>query len=121
MRRIGVFGALLADDPEWQARLRAFHQGLQESGWTVGRNIRIEYRVGPGDGEHLRRRAEELVALAPDAIVVNGATPLVPLLQATRSVPIVFVNVSDPVGAGFVASWRGRAATSPALPSLNMA
>jgi putative tryptophan/tyrosine transport system substrate-binding protein len=104
MRRIGVFGALLADDPEWQARLAAFHQGLQESGWTVGRNIRIEYRLGPGNGEHLRRRAAELVALAPDAIVVNGTTPLVPLLQATRSVPIVFVNVSDPVGAGFVAS-----------------
>jgi ABC-type uncharacterized transport system substrate-binding protein len=104
MRRIGVFSALHADDPEWQARLAAFHQGLQELGWIVGRNIRIEYRLGPGDGEYLRRRAAELVAPAPDAIVVNGATPLVPLLPASRSVPIVFVNVSDPVGAGFVAS-----------------
>ena len=69
MRRIGVFSARSADDPEWQARLAAFHQGLQELGWIVGRNIRIEHRVGPGDGEFLRRRAAELVALAPDAIV----------------------------------------------------
>ena len=104
MRRIGVLSALAADDPEWQARLAAFHQGLQESGWIVGRNIRIEYRLGPGDGDSLRRRAAELAALALDAVVVNGATSLVPLLQATRSIPIVFVNVSDPVGAGFVTS-----------------
>jgi ABC-type uncharacterized transport system substrate-binding protein len=104
VRRIAVFSALSADDPEWQARLAAFHQGLQELGWIVGRNIRIEHRVGPGDGEYLRRRAAELVALAPDAILVNGTSPLTPLLQATRHVPIVFVNVSDPVGAGFVAS-----------------
>jgi putative tryptophan/tyrosine transport system substrate-binding protein len=104
MRRIAVFSALRADDPEWQDRMAAFHQGLQELGWTVGRTIRIEHRVGPGDGEFLRRRAAELVALAPDAIVVNGVSPLTPLLQATREVPVVFVNVSDPVGAGFVAS-----------------
>jgi putative tryptophan/tyrosine transport system substrate-binding protein len=104
MRRIGVFSALSADDPEWQARLAAFHQGLQELGWIVGRNIRIEHRVGPGDDDYLRRRAAELVVLAPDAIVVNGTSPLTPLLQATRQVPVVFVNVSDPVGAGFVAS-----------------
>jgi putative tryptophan/tyrosine transport system substrate-binding protein len=104
MRRIGVFSTLSADDPEWQARLAAFHQGLQELGWIVGRNIRIEHRVGPGDEDYLRRRAAELVVLAPDAIVVNGTSPLTPLLQATRQVPVVFVNVSDPVGAGFVAS-----------------
>jgi ABC-type uncharacterized transport system substrate-binding protein len=104
VRRIGVFSARSADDPEWQARLAAFHQGLQERGWNVGRNIRIEHRVGPGDGEFLRRRAAELVALAPDAIVINGTSPMTPLLQATRQVPVVFVNVSDPVGAGFVAS-----------------
>jgi len=104
MRRIGVFSAMAADDPEWQARMAAFHQGLQELGWTVGRNIRIEHRVGPGDGEFLRRRAAELAALAPDAIMVNGTSPLTPLLEATRQVPVVFVSVSDPVGAGFVSS-----------------
>ena len=104
MRRIGVLSARSADDPEWQARLAAFHQGLQELGWTVGRNVRIEHRVGFGDGEFMRRRAAELVALAPDVIVANGNSSLAPLLQATRQVPVVFVNVSDPVGAGFVAS-----------------
>jgi putative ABC transport system substrate-binding protein len=103
-RRIAVFSNRSADDPEWQARMAAFHQSLQELGWIVGRNIAIEHRVGFGDGESLRRRAAELVALAPDAIVVNGVSPLPPLLQATRQVPVVFVDVSDPVGAGFVAS-----------------
>jgi putative ABC transport system substrate-binding protein len=104
MRRIGVIGARSTDDPEWQDRMAAFHQGLQEAGWVIGRNSRIEYRVGFGDGEFLRRRAAELVALAPDVIVVNGSSALAPLLQATRQMPIVFVNVSDPAGAGFVAS-----------------
>ena len=104
MRRIGVLAARSADDPEWQARMAAFRQGLQELGWIVGRTIEIEHRVGPDDNEFLRRSAAELVALAPDAIVVNGNSPLMPLLQATRQVPVVFVNVSDPVGAGFVAS-----------------
>jgi putative ABC transport system substrate-binding protein len=104
VRRIAVFSARPADDPEWQARMAAFYQGLQELGWSVGRNIRIEHRVGPGDAEFLRRRAAELVALTPDAIVVNGGSPLIPLLQTTRQVPIVFVNVVDPVADGFVAS-----------------
>jgi putative tryptophan/tyrosine transport system substrate-binding protein len=104
MRRIAVFSARSADDPEWQARMAAFHQGLQELGWIVGRTIRIEHRVGFGDGEFLRRRAAELAALAPDVIVVNGNSAMTPLLQATRQVPVVFVNVSDPVSAGFVAS-----------------
>jgi putative ABC transport system substrate-binding protein len=84
--------------------MAAFHQALQELGWIVGRTIRIEQRVGLGDGEFWRRRAAELVALAPDAILVNGNSPLTPLLQVTRQVPVVFVNVSDPVGAGIVAS-----------------
>ena len=104
MRRVGVLNALPADDPEWQARLAAFHQGLQELGWIVGRNVRIDYRLGTADGAALRRRAAELVALAPDVIVVNGTSPMQPLLQTTRSVPIVFVQVTDPVGAGYVAS-----------------
>ncbi len=101
MRRIGVLAARSADDPEWQARMAAFRQGLQELGWIVGRTIEIEHRVGPDDNEFLRRSAAEL---ALDVIVVNGNSPLMPLLQATRQVPVVFVNVSDPVGAGFVAS-----------------
>jgi putative ABC transport system substrate-binding protein len=104
VRRIGALSAIPVDDPEWQTRLAAFHQGLQEAGWIVGRNVRIDYRLGPGDGETIRRRAAELVALAPDVIVVNGTSALPPLLAATRSVPIVFMNVTDPVAAGYVAS-----------------
>jgi len=103
MRRIGALMTLAADDPEGQARLMAFAQGLQELGWTLGRNIRIETRSGASDVESKRRYAAELVTLAPDVILANG-TALAPLLEATRSVPIVFANVPDPVGAGFVAS-----------------
>jgi putative tryptophan/tyrosine transport system substrate-binding protein len=104
MRRVGVLAAFTADDPEGQARLFAFAQGLQESGWTVGRNVRIEARWGAGDAERYRQYAAELATLAPDVIVANGGPALVPLQQATASVPIVFVGVTDPVGAGFVAS-----------------
>jgi putative tryptophan/tyrosine transport system substrate-binding protein len=92
------------DDPEGQTRLLALAQGLQESGWTIGRNVRIDTRWGQGDAERYRRYAAELVALAPDVILVNGPAALAQLQQATRSVPILFVNVVDPVGAGFVAS-----------------
>ena len=104
MRHIGVLSALAADNPENQVRLAAFLQGLQQLGWTVGRNVRIDYRLGAADAEGLRRHAAELIALAPDVILANGTTGVEPLLQATRSVPIVFVQVSDPVGAGYVAS-----------------
>src|SRR5262249_44447149 len=79
-------------------------QGMQELGWTGGRNVRIEYRWGSGDAERIRRSAAELVALAPDVILANGTSAMGPLLQATRTLPIVFVNVSDPVSSGFVAS-----------------
>ena len=94
-------------------RLMAFAQGLQELGWTIGRNVRIDTRWGAGDAERYRRYAAELVALAPDVILANGSPALAPLQQATRSVPIVFVNVVDPVGGGFVASlaWPGGNAT----------
>jgi putative ABC transport system substrate-binding protein len=104
IRRVGVLMPFAADDPESQARLTAFAQGLQEAGWAVGRNLRIDYRWSAGDAERLRSYAAELVALAPDVIMTNGSSALSPLQQATHTVPIVFVNVTDPVGAGFVDS-----------------
>src|SRR2546427_11596252 len=104
MRRIGVLMALAADDPEGQARLTAFVQGLQELGWTDGRNVRIDYRWPAGDAERTRRYAAELAALAPDVILAVGGAVVPSLLQATSTVPIVFTQTPDPVGAGFVAS-----------------
>jgi len=104
LRRIGVLMSQAADDPEGQPRLLVLAQGLQESGWIVGRNVRIDARWGAADAELYRRYAAELVALAPEVILVNGPSALAQLQQATRSVPIVFTNVPDPVGAGFVAS-----------------
>ncbi len=104
VRRIGVCMNLAADDPEGQARLTAFAQGLQQLGWTDGRNARIEYRWAVGDAERIRKQAEELVTLAPDVILASGVPVVTALLQATRSVPIVFAQVIDPVGSGLVAS-----------------
>src|SRR5262244_352065 len=104
VRRIGVLMNLGSDDAEGQARNAAFLQGLQELGWTVGRNVQIEYRWGAGDAELFRRYASELVALAPDVILAVGGAVVPPLLQATRTVPIVFTGTPDPVGAGFVES-----------------
>ena len=92
------------DDPEGQARIAAFLQGLQQLGWTDGRNVRIDYRWGGGDADRIRKDAAELVALAPDVILAAGGQAVAPLLQATRTVPIVFAQVADPVGAGFVES-----------------
>ena len=102
MRRIGVLNNPAADDPDSQARAAAFAQGLQELGWIIGRNVRIDYRWSSGDPDRIRRYAAELVALAPDVILTQGAASAGPLLQATRTVPIVFVSVVDPVGAGFI-------------------
>jgi len=104
MRRIGVLMNLAADDPESSARVTAFAQGLQQLGWTDGRNVRIETRWAAGDADRYRKSATELVALMPDVILATGTSAVVPLQQATRTVPIVFVNVVDPVGAGLVAS-----------------
>jgi putative tryptophan/tyrosine transport system substrate-binding protein len=103
MRRIGVLVAV-ADDPESRGRITAFVQALQELGWTEGRDVRIDARWGGGDPDRFRRYAAELVALAPDVILVSGGSGMGPMLQATRTVPIVFVQVTDPVGAGFVDS-----------------
>ena len=105
MRRIGVLMASTADDPESQARIAAFAQALKQLGWTDGRNLRIDTRWATSNADDLRRHAAELAALAPDIILAAAGTATVaPLLQATRTVPIVFVLVIDPVGAGFVAS-----------------
>jgi ABC-type uncharacterized transport system substrate-binding protein len=104
MRRIGVLMDFPADDPESQARIAAFLQGLQASGWSVGRNARIDYRWSAGDADRMRKYATELVALAPDIILASGSPAVGALQQATRTVPIVFASVADPVGAGFVAS-----------------
>jgi len=104
MRRVGVLMSLTADDPEAVARTAAFVQGLQELGWTEGRNIQIDYRRSGGVAERIRQYAAELVALAPDVILASGGQVMSPLLQATHSIPIVFTQTPDPVGAGFVAS-----------------
>jgi putative ABC transport system substrate-binding protein len=104
VRRIGALMTLAADDPEGQARLRAFVQELQQLGWIDGRNVQIDPRWGEGDAERYRRYATELVALVPEVILAGGGSSVGPLLQATRSVPIVFTQTPDPVGAGFVES-----------------
>jgi putative tryptophan/tyrosine transport system substrate-binding protein len=104
MRRIGVLDSLTPDNPLAQARNRAFLQGLRELGWSEGRNLQIDTRWAAGDETRLRAYAAELVALAPDAIMATGSPAVAPLLQLSRSVPIVFANVADPVGAGFVDS-----------------
>ena len=106
MRRIGalVGAGMEVDDLDTQTRIGAFRQGLQQLGWVDGQNVRIDIRAGAGDADRLRRYAEELVALAPDVILATGAGAVAPMLKATRTVPIVFMNVVDPVGAGFVDS-----------------
>jgi putative tryptophan/tyrosine transport system substrate-binding protein len=104
VRRIGVLMNTASDDAEGQARLAAFHQGLQQLGWTVGHNVRIDYRWGGDDAERIRRGAAELVALGSDVILASATPSVAALQQATRTVPIVFGNVADPVGAGFVES-----------------
>jgi putative tryptophan/tyrosine transport system substrate-binding protein len=104
VRRIGVLQAIDESDPEAQLRKAAFVRRLQELGWTDGRNVRIDYRSAVGDDDRARRYATELVALAPDVVLASGASIVSALQRATRTVPIVFVNVIDPVGAGFVDS-----------------
>jgi len=105
VRRVGVLMALAADDPDAPERIGAFMQGLQQLGWTVGRNVQVDTRWAGTNTDDLRRHAAELAALAPDVIVAgSGTATIAPLLQATRTVPIVFAVAVDPVGAGFVAS-----------------
>ena len=103
-RVVGVLTNLGPDDPEAKARITVFEKTLQQLGWAVGRDLKIEIRETGSDLDQLRRYAAELVALAPDVIISIGSVVLGPLQQATRTIPIVFVNVPDPVGAGFVQS-----------------
>jgi putative tryptophan/tyrosine transport system substrate-binding protein len=104
MRLIGALMPSAADDPEGQARITAFLQALQQLGWSDGHNVRIDIRWTAGNADNIVKYAAELVALAPDVILAGGTPILGPLLRATRTVPIVFVHVPDPVGAGFVDS-----------------
>jgi ABC-type uncharacterized transport system substrate-binding protein len=102
MRRIGVLMPLAADDPEAQARTTAFVQELAQVGWIAGRSVQIDNRWSAGDSERVRRYVAELVALAPDVIVTSSTVSVAALIEATRTVPIVFAGIPDPVGAGFI-------------------
>ena len=104
VRRVAVLMATTSDEPESQARIVAFAQGLQEAGWSVGRNVRIESRWSTGDVSRLRRDAAELIALTPDVVLAGVGATIPALLEASRTVPIVFAQGLDPVGAGFVES-----------------
>jgi putative ABC transport system substrate-binding protein len=104
IRRIGMLLPSTPDDPEYQVRQAAFLQALQQLGWSDGRNVLIDTRWTLGDADLIRKYAAELIALAPDVILTSGSATMAPLLQATRTVPIVFTTVLDPVGAGFVDS-----------------
>jgi putative ABC transport system substrate-binding protein len=102
MRRIGVLSGLAEDDPEWVARRAAFERGLETLGWKTGSNLRIDHRSAPIEADRIRKLAAELVALAPDVIMTSGNIVVAPMMQATRTIPIVLVQVVDPVGSGFV-------------------
>src|SRR5262249_11041529 len=105
MRRIGVLaGGAVATDADTQERNATLAKSLQQLGWVVGRNVQIDFRYGVGNAANTRKYAEELVALSPDVVLASGLAALTPLLQATRTVPIVFVAVTDPIGGGFVES-----------------
>ena len=104
VRHIGMINTLGSDDPETQARIAVFERALAELGWVVGHNIKVEIRQIGGDLDHGRKEAAELVALAPEIIVTIGSVAIAPLQEATRTIPLVFVNAPDPVGAGFVQS-----------------
>jgi len=104
LRRIGVVEPLAADDPEAEARHKVFVEALQQLGWTVGQNVQLEYRSAGGDPDRLHTVVAELIALTPDVILSQSSNTLAALLQATRTIPIVFTVVADPVGAGYVDS-----------------
>ena len=105
VRRIGVLTAYSESDPEAQARVAAFREGLQKLGWTEGRNIRIDARWAASDAALMQRFAQELVALQPELILSSSTPTTAALLHQTRTIPIIFAIVADPVGSGFVASF----------------
>jgi ABC-type uncharacterized transport system substrate-binding protein len=113
MRRVGVLLPATADDAEFQARMGAFHQGLALLGWTIGHNVRIDTRWATTNAAEIRRHAAELAALAPDVILASGTSTVGALLQATRTVPIVFRPSSIRSAPASSTAWRGRAATPP--------
>jgi ABC-type uncharacterized transport system substrate-binding protein len=104
VRRIGVLMSTAVDDPQDPARLAAFAQGLQELGWTIGRNLRIDYRWGASSPDNTRKYAAELAALAPDVMLASGTIALAAVQQISHTIPVVFVNLIDPVSGGFVES-----------------
>jgi putative ABC transport system substrate-binding protein len=115
VRRMGVLMGYAENDSEAQAWVAAFREELEKLGWTDGRNISIETRWAASDAEAMRRFAKELVALQPDIIVSQLTVTTAALLEQTRTIPIVFAMVADPVGSGFVATCRGRVAKLPVL------
>jgi putative ABC transport system substrate-binding protein len=119
MRRVGALMNLAADDPESQDRIGAFLQQLAKLGWTVGRNLRIDYRWPAGDDALTRRYAAELVELAPHVILAASGATVLPLLQATRTIPIVLRRPPIRSVPALSQAWRGRAATPRASPNSN--
>jgi putative ABC transport system substrate-binding protein len=119
MRRIGILMNATAEEPEAQTYVAAFQQGLQEFGWSVGRNLRIDLRWGGGDADRTRRYAAELAALSPDVMVAAGGPVVSAMQQATRTVPIVFAQSIDPVGAGHVASLARPGGSATGFTSLS--
>ena len=117
VRRIGVLMQLAEDDPQSRAEVAAFLQALQELGWSEGRNLRIDTRWSGGDADRIRKNAAELVTLAPEVVLAPGGTVVGALQQASRTVPIVFVNVTDPVGRGYVASLAQPAGNATGFTS----
>ena len=104
MRRVGVLMNIAADDADAPVRVAAFAQGLQEQGWTIGRNLRIEYRWTAGEADRIRRYAAEISAFSPDVIIASGGAHAAAVQRAAPTVPVVFLSVNDPVAAGLVAS-----------------
>jgi putative ABC transport system substrate-binding protein len=121
MRRVGVLTPFAADDAEGQARLTAFAQAMQQAGWTLGQNLRLDYRWGDGKPDTMRKHAAELAELAPDVILANSSAAVLPLLQVTRTVPIVFAAVADPVGAGYVESLARPGGNATGFTALDYA